>query len=187
MKTRILALSLLVFSVAGVRAQSMDILGFYGDWQGADCTVLDQTPGLIVVYVFHQTSGATSVLFNATPPACWTAILVGVVPVGDCGSRCSVPDALELLYGECLSGTVHVADLNFFGLGTTGPCCAYLPLPAAEVPSGRIEVVDCDGNIRYAIASPAIANPDASCPCEPTIPVEETTWGRVKALYSQAE
>jgi hypothetical protein len=37
----------------------------------------------------------------------------------------------------------------------------------------------------YGVGATAIVNPDLSCPCEsPPVAVEETTWGRVKALYS---
>jgi hypothetical protein len=53
-----------------------------------------------------------------------------------------------------------------------------------HVPSGLIEAWDCDGNTLYPGGSFGVFNANSSCPCG-VVPVEDMTWGKVKALFSE--
>jgi hypothetical protein len=87
-------------------------------------------------------------------------------------------------YGSCLTGSIFVMMINYFVQGTSEACCVYpvLPYPNA-VPGGAILVQDCDYNLVFGVGLAATVNGNSSCPCGYPVPVEETTWGGVKALY----
>ena len=87
--------------------------------------------------------------------------------------------------------------------GVTPNCCCWDVTPDPSVPSGRIEMADCDFNLVYGTAGRAIINSTLDCQCwacaSPAcleafyaqttgcllpVPAEESTWGRVKQLYS---
>ncbi|MCK4776515.1 MAG: hypothetical protein KAT30_17080, partial [Candidatus Krumholzibacteria bacterium] len=74
--------------------------------------------------------------------------------------------------------------IDYFAQGLSPPC-SYIQVvadPLAYDPPG-IQVADCafPPNVVNATGGDVVVNPDASCMCN--IPVEETTWGKVKALY----
>jgi hypothetical protein len=54
------------------------------------------------------------------------------------------------------------------------------------VPSGTIEVVDCNSALLTDVVglSGRINGNPTDCECDPTVGTEESTWGKVKALYT---
>ncbi|UCH84194.1 MAG: hypothetical protein JSW50_00455, partial [Candidatus Latescibacterota bacterium] len=89
-------------------------------------------------------------------------------------------------YGTCLESPVHPLTINYFVQSPpTESCCYYPVLPDPHVPSGEIEVVDCNNELVYAEGGVAVLYPTSNCLCEGgVVAVEESTWGRVKALYA---
>ncbi len=63
-------------------------------------------------------------------------------------------------------------------------CCGWYVDADPHVPSELIEAWDCDGNTMYPKGSPGLFNANSSRPCG-AVPTEDTTWGRVKALYAE--
>jgi hypothetical protein len=87
-------------------------------------------------------------------------------------------------YGACLASPIHVMLINYFAQGTSQTCCEYPVLPDPNVPSGQIEVVDCTQNLIFGSGATAVVNSDMTCPCGGLLKVEESTWGRIKAMYA---
>jgi hypothetical protein len=124
--------------------------------------------------------GTTGVRFSAPKPACYDAIWLSdtnVFPIVIGNSQTGV----SVSFGACLSYPIHVMTMNFSAQGTTRPCCYYWVRPDPAASSGRIEGSDCDAEVVYLTGGATIINRlPGGCP----VPVEETTWGRVKSLYA---
>ena len=171
----------LVFASSMAFAQAGSI-GIFGDAAGTDCNLADVVPGLTPYYIVHVNAVATASQFSAPTPACYLGTYLSdgaVFPVTIGNSQTGV----AIGYGLCQAGNVHVLTINFFTNGLTGPCCYYPILPDPVVTSGKIEVVDCNNNLLFASGGEGIVNADGSCQCD--VPVEDSTWGQVKALYSE--
>ena len=84
---------------------------------------------------------------------------------------------IEIGYGACLIPDAGlILQIQYLGIGTSEPCSFLRVVPHPAAPSGEIEVVLCVG------MGPASAvGKDLLVNC--TVPVQETTWGRIKSLY----
>jgi hypothetical protein len=164
--------------------QGAGVIGLYADPTGSNCNII-YGPSFVQVFVVHtHTSGATASQFAAPKPACWTNAIwfsdVGLWPISIGNSQAGV----SIGYGACHTSAIHLLTINYFA--TTPPtqsCCPYPVIAHPLEPSGEIVVVDCDDNLLAAKGAAAIIYPDASCLCESVVRVEETTWGRLKAMY----
>ena len=164
-----------------------DTIGLYADPSGMNCNII-ASAGVVNVYVVHVTSGATASEFRAPKPACWN----GATWIGDqdpfggvcigCGDS---QTGRSRAYGMCLAGAVHILTISYFVPAPGEPCCLYPVLPHPGSPGGEVEIVDCEFTLRIATALTATVNGGAACPCGYPVPVEETTWGRMKALYTE--
>jgi len=160
-------------------------MGIYMDVAGTNCNIVYQSAGLLTVYVVHRDfDNAAAAQFSAPKPDCWAGATylsdtdIFPVTIGNSQTGKSVG------YGSCRTPPVHVTSINYFVQITEGPaCCPYPVLPDPQSPSGEIDIVDCTNSTVYATGLVARIKPDGSCPCG-TVPTEETTWGRVKAMYS---
>ncbi|MFQ5511089.1 MAG: hypothetical protein ACE5EO_04505, partial [Candidatus Krumholzibacteriia bacterium] len=164
------------------------VIGLFADPAGADCNLQDAAPGLLPVYVVHTlTPGATASQFAAPIPACWTGAVylsdTGVWPIAIGNSQTGV----AIGYGTCLASPIHILTINYFVQGGGALCCPYDVLPDPRAPSGQIEVVDCSNLLGIGTGREAVINPSGGCLCGTALPVEETTWGRVKAIYYGAD
>jgi hypothetical protein len=121
----------------------------------------------------------------AAPPACFEGIWLSDTWVWQ-STNGNSQSGVTVIYALCFGAPIqiHVLTINYFGYGTTPPCCVYRPTAHPHAPSGQIEVYDCDYNLLFGTAGCAVINPDASCPCWAT-PTEQSTWGKVKALYAE--
>ena len=159
-------------------------IGVFGDAGGTDCNIIDAAPGLLSVYVVHvNVPGATASQFYAPTPAC----MVGATYLSD-GAPFAVTigssqTGVAIGYGACYTGPIHVLTINYFGGGASMACCYFEFLPDPLVPSGQIEVVDCIEGLLFATGGIGIVNADASCQCN--VPTQDTTWGKVKSLFSE--
>jgi len=158
-------------------------VALFADPYGADCNLWDVVPALVNVYVVHiWHGGATTVQFSAPNPPCSQMTYLSdtqVMPMTLGNSQTGV----SIGYGGCRPAPTHVLTINYFSMALTGPCCRYPVLPDPTVASGQIEVSDCMYILNYATGGRAIINSDQTCPCNYPVPVEETTWGQIKALY----
>jgi hypothetical protein len=169
----------------GVKAGGGGSFGLYVDVQGTNCNIVDTEPGLLSIALVHTTpDGATASRFAAPIPACmtgavWISDTAAYEVIGNSQTGVVVP------YGSCQTGRAHILTINMIVEGTSETCCYYPVLPDPNVGSGRIEVLDCSETIVFGIGEFSVVNGDISCPCGGPVPVEETTWGSVKALYRE--
>jgi hypothetical protein len=170
-----------LFAASMVFAQQGSI-GIFSDMAGTNCNLRDVAPaGLTEYYVVQiNTVGSSACAFAAPKPTCLMATYLSdgnVFPLslGDSQTLKSVG------YGECLVGSIHVLTLKYFTMGMTQPCCPYL-ITAGISPSGQIETVDCGGGLNFVTGGQGIVNSNPTCICT-VVPVKDTTWGGVKALY----
>jgi len=179
---RVIVTCFLVLAFAQVASHG-DTIGLFNDPAGLSCNLTD-TYGLKNVYVVHfSPGGASASEFSVPKPACWTnAIYLSIsVPweyYGDPQTGMVMP------YGTCRTGTTLVITVNFFMQGTSPACCLY-PLLGSALAGGQVRSVDCSNQPLPAVGLVATINGDATCPCGNPVSVEDTTWGRVKALYSE--
>lgn len=181
---RMLFVTLVLVATASLAFAQPGFLGMFGDQQGTDCNLWDVMPGLCTYYVVHVgTPGATASQFSAPQPGCHLAIYLSdtqMFPVTIGNSQ----NGVAIGYGACLGSPILVLMVNYFCQGLTPPCCTYRVLPDPNNPTGQIDVVDCNGSLLAAAGLCAVINPTSDCPCWAT-PTKESTWGKVKSLYSE--
>ena len=140
------------------------------------------------VYVVHTNTSAAVYCRWAikSPPG-----LIHIATVAGTGNllRGDAVTGVEVTYGMCKVGPIYVAMVTYSG--SPNPCdiISVQGDPSANPPG--IYMMDCTLPIpiqhQILTCRAAIFN-DGTCPCEwPTMPpcveAEETTWGKVKALY----
>jgi len=182
MKKALLLTLVLMVSASMAFAQGGSV-GIFADAGGTDCNLADVLPGLTPYYVVHvYHAGATASQFSAPIPTCMVAAIwlsdtaVFGVTIGNSQTGVAIG------YGTCQVAPTHVLTINYFVQGLTPACCRYPVLPDPNVPSGKIEVTDCGFNPLFATGGMGIINPDGTCNCN--VPTEDTTWGKVKSLYT---
>jgi len=175
-----LAIAVLLPSAAFAQVGTVAL---FADPAGIDCNVWD-IPGILniyVVYIWH--GGAAGVEFSAPQPACAIGLVwlsdIPVFPVTIGNSQMGV----AIGFGACYAAPTHVLTIQYFAQGITPPCCRYEVRPDPGVPSGQIEAYNCVPELVYPTPGRAFINPDPSCMCNSPVPVEETSWGQIKALY----
>jgi hypothetical protein len=187
MRTRGVGVALvLILLVAG--SARADTIGLYADIAGTNCNIELQS-NLTYVHVVHVTNGSTGCAFMAPRPEC----LTGAIWVTD---QCVLPPpacccgdsqaGMTWDYGFCQSGTLEIARIVYRRGPLQNPCCVYPVLPHPNSPGGQPLVVDCNSNsVPATVLVATVMGDPVACPCGYPVPVEETTWGRVKALYTQ--
>jgi hypothetical protein len=173
----------LIWLVAGL-AHS-DTIGLYAEASGTSCNIAETFP-LTYVYVVHVTDGAAASEFSAPKPVCWT----GATWVGD---QCAFfpcfdgPSQTGMMigYGSCKVGAIHILTIVYSVQGPSPSCCLYPLLRDPRYAWETPVVVDCKENLVSAVGLVTTINGNATCPCGYPVPVEETTWGSVKALYGE--
>lgn len=165
-------------------AQTPGSIGLYADPTGTDCNLYDLMPQVIQFHVVHvNTTGAQASRFKAPVPTCmngaiWLSDETGwPIKIG------LVPDGTIVGYGGCITGPIHVMTINIFGQGLSSSCCYYPILPDPSGLTGYVEVEGCDDVWRPATGGEGIVNPTPECMCD--VPSDETTWSRVKSLYTR--
>jgi hypothetical protein len=154
-------------------------IGIFADNAGTDCNLVD-SGSLIVVYVLHvHTDGATASQFRIDISGTgwtwlgdnWGYTVIGNSMVG-----------VSYGYGTCMSGPIHLGSVNF--LGTNVAPCTHISVAADPMAlSGKIEGVDCSTPElkTFPTGGQVVVNATPECLCN--VPVQEMTWGGVKALY----
>jgi len=163
--------------------------------------LVDNAPGMVEVHVvLDQITNANSIQFGAPVPDCWTgATWLADVPtwtlfLGDTQNDASgfVTGFLGEVGGpECpgANGQIHVVKMLISVSGTGTTCCPYPIVKASadtypEIP-GPILTRNCGEQIEVHEMGRSLAyvNPDPSCDCMLAVPVQQETWGGIKALY----
>jgi hypothetical protein len=182
---RLLAV-LMVLCVVRVAHGQTEKIALYADAWGSDCSITDTAPGVVEVHMIHVGSvGSTGASFRAPMPACW----MGAVWLGDVISPpfliigTTQGNFIDVAYRTCVVSPIYIGKINFYGVGTGDPCCEYPVLPS-YFPT--VIAVDCTPLFGPEVpigGGSVTINENSNCPCNPPLATEETTWGRVKALY----
>ena len=177
---RVLLICLCITACASMAYGQAGSIGVFSNQDGTNCNIVD-APGYVYVYILHlNTTGALASEFKLIRPAGWTYQF---------GSRdldflqIGFPDGADGVaysYITCQLGSFWLETLIYMADGSSPTCSNTVYI--TNVPSKTdIEVIDC-ADVRHNVAGgAAIVNGDGSCPCD--VPVEETTWGKVKSLY----
>ncbi|MCK4773632.1 MAG: hypothetical protein KAT30_02560 [Candidatus Krumholzibacteria bacterium] len=187
MKRSLLTAFCLVLGASMAIAQpDVGTIDVFSDPGLADCNFTDSGPVLITVYVAATNSadGTSAAQWKMVIPSTWTFFgQVSPYPtvVGN------VLEGISIGYGQCLSGDAFlILTVNMLGDGLSPTCSHISIVPDPDAPSGQIEIVDCQLPLPEKWLSDAagqgVVNGDGSCPCN--VPVQDTTWGGIKALYN---
>jgi len=136
------------------------------------------------VYVVHQnTPGATGCRFKLKPSGSafgWT-YMSETSPYTVTGNTRT---GITVDYGACLASDILITTILYLKNAGSGYCTTLTPVADPAAASGAIEVYDCNGNVLAGTGQPLLINPRDNCSvwCN-VLPVDDTTWGRVKALY----
>lgn len=204
MKSAVILLSLLaVLAMSGPAfgQGGLDALMLYIDAGYSVCNYVDATPGLLQVYVVHDfTSGATASQFAVEECGLFSMQYLSWSCPHDVSLGSDARTGVAVVYdGGCQAGPVLVGTISYFTSGNA-PSCAFLRVTADPgAVSGLIEGVDCSFRPTVPSAGVLTINGDGSCacgelvrpsgpgvdppPCHLTVPVEKTSWGKVKSLY----
>jgi hypothetical protein len=183
-------------AVTCVFSQS-NVIEVSGDEFGGVCYLgNDSGPGLRTVYVRQSPNfGATASRFRLALSPGATMTYISEVP--SFSSLGNTQDGITLCYGSCVDdfGFLLVA-VTFQSFANDQNCSQVMILPHPS--SESIEVINCLGQPEIAYGKNLfILAPGGICGCPVAhlvpgtpqvfgcapVPVEETTWGRVKALY----
>jgi hypothetical protein len=176
------ALCLVLCAGTAIAQPNLGSIDVFSDPVYASCDFTDDG-GLITVYVLVTNSidGTTAAQWMMNIPSAWS-LLGQTSPfqtvIGDPLS------GIAVAYGQCLTGDFLILTINFLGDGGSPPCSFISIVPDPTAPSGQIEIVDCRADPEkwpFALLGQGIVNDDGTCGC--TTPIQESTWGRVKALY----
>ena len=170
------------------RSFTQNFVATYAEPGGVDCDVVDEAPGLLNVYLVYRGKPIAEVSCAAPRPAC----MIGATYLSDSvpwrEAEGSTQSGLRVFFDGCFSQTIHVATLNFFGMGMSATCCEY---PVVEGGFGY-DAVDCEG-VRFDLSIWCNEiNVDSSCGCilgdtglcRTPVPVNQASWGHVKSLYA---
>jgi hypothetical protein len=174
MKRSVLIVLALMLVASLANAESIMV---FSDVGASDCNWTDAAPALQAVYIFHMYSaGATVSQWKLNAPATWSHLgEVADFPlvIGTSVVDCSVS------YGSCMQGNFKLMTVNFFGSGLEGACTLFGIGPAPD--KAGVQVIDCADGRTFPPGGSGIVNSDGTCDCN--VPVQETTWGGIKALY----
>jgi hypothetical protein len=173
---RLILVYLLVLPAAAF-AQAPGSIAVFADAGGSDCNVVDEG-SLVTLYFFHlATDGATASgwMLDISETG-WTFLSQNI----GWGMFCCVHTGQSIGYGSCETGAIYLGNANFLG-SNVAPCTYISIVPDPSAPTGKIEAIDCSETKVFPTGGQAVVNATPDCLCN--VPVQETTWGGVKALY----
>ncbi len=182
MKKALLLTLVLMLGASMAFAQAGSI-GIFADPAATNCNLVAMAQGLGAYYIVHvNTPGAVGCEYSAPKPACMTLASylsdTNVFPVSIGNSQTGI----SVGYGVCKVSPILVQTISYFILGPNPTCCRYYVLPHPI--NGGPNVVDCADNLLIATGGQGIVNSVVG-QCECNVPVQDTTWGSVKALYTE--
>lgn len=182
MRRTLLIVSVLMLVASMVSAQPGTIL-LTSDPAYTSCELTDGA-GLVNLYVFHiNTNGSTGSQFKIEASA---GMLMTYLAESTTYLKIGVSHSgVAVAYQACYTGPLQILSIQYLASGLSTACATFtvVPDPTATVPG--LYVTDCADppNLLTGLSSTAVVNNDGSCPCPPIVPVEETSWGQIKAIY----
>jgi len=182
MKRILLFTCVLVYS-ATMALAGPGTIGIFADPAGMNCNLPDPGPQLTMYYIVHVgTTGAAGVTYSAPKPTCSTAMWLSDANKFSYTVGSSHYGVTVYYDTACRVGSIHVQTIVYITDGLTPNCCNYPVLPNPM--EGRLAAVTCDFETWVPITGGiGIVNAGPTCNCD--VPLDETTWGNVKALYAE--
>jgi hypothetical protein len=153
-------------------------LSIYSDVALTDCTLSDTSPNIVNVYVAENSFyGAIGFRVSIGASPGFTGVWLGETsPFQKLGTS---PTDLSVVFGSCRTGSFLVLTMSYQLFGTS--TCSNLAVAAASgllapVCLDCFDEAPCVGNVSLHVNCTGLFD------CNP-VPVEPSTWGRVKALY----
>jgi hypothetical protein len=189
-------LAILLLSASTVLAQTSGTIGISFAEITLDGCERTDTPGPQTVFVVHSPPlGATASRFRIQNGPGATLTYVSEVhrfsqTVGN------TQTGITICYdGACLIGPELLVTITYMGYGTSGNCSELQVVPHPEAET--VEAIGCAFEPVRTYVSNFRLNVGSGCGCGDThlfagtarafgcspLPVEESTWGRIKALY----
>ena len=181
------ALCVVTLAASPVPAQESHIR-IFADTDGRDCHPVDLLPNVFQIHVVQiLTQGSQSAEFTVSTGGGFDGVFLG--------ETLSLPDAIQvgnagtgtaIALGVCVSGPVHFLTMNYFCQGQSAPCSFFEVTEYVRDNYRGLNYVNCDFVKIPASGGKTFVNGGPDCPCDiPGVvtPVEETTWGLVKAMY----
>jgi hypothetical protein len=200
-RTLLVALAILCVGALAAGAQSYK-LEFSGNTSVSSCELASGGVGVSSVHVILTGSGGvTALLFGAQIPACWAGttwirdnLALPVIypssqedPAGDFWlaiGDTQDPLGLSIAFRECKELPLYIGTIEFMG-AAPAPCCEFAVThpPYWTSFSTPAQVVDCSFNEHDTAGGSVKVSSGPTCPCQHALATEQSTWGRVKALY----
>lgn len=185
-----LLLTVAIVCVASIAFAQPGYLGVYSDPGGTNCTGLDLPNGFLPLYVIHQATagaGALQAGVQASFPA-------GLIHLGETSPYATTIGSMwvhdeglggSVAFGACVGSPNLVKTINVLTLGFSPPCSSICAVVDPSALTGTIEIVDCGNNKLVGAGACMWINTNGTCNvCVPPVPTEESSWGRLKALYN---
>jgi hypothetical protein len=191
----LLVVFLLLFTATSAMAQP-GWIGVFADAGGTSGDIQDTVPGLLTVYIVHvNTPGATACQFSMPHPWCFGATYLSEAPTPPYIAIGNSQTGVAIAYGGCIPGPNHVLTIQYFGQGDTPSCCCLYVEPDPTATPPGIYVTDCSDPPLLLEAHGGITAINSNSGCtdwylpdgciNDPVPVEDTSWGAIKAIYSK--
>ncbi len=155
-------------------------VSLYTDSLFTSSTAIDSSATTLAVHVVHDnltrddthsaiqfqtimSPGFTGVWTHETSPH---PTVVGASPTG-----------VSIGYGDCLVGPTYLMTIYFSLSGSSETNSFIEVVPHPNEPTNKIVTVPCVGYLNYCDGGRITVNS--------TVPIAESTWGRVKAMFAQ--
>jgi hypothetical protein len=182
---KILLLTMAVICVSSLAygQTQMGSIDIFADAAHTSCNITVPDADLFQVFVYHTNviTGSTASAWSIDHPATFTnvgEVSPFTLKVGNSDT------GVSFSYEQCKTGTFLLLTVSYFGIAPTATCGLMTIIGDPNSTTGGVEIVDCapfPGRTSWEQAGQARLNPDVTCMC--SVPVEETTWGGIKALY----
>ena len=190
-KVLILALGVMMIASLSYAVDGQPFIGVFVDQGATDCTLDVLAPNLYSVYLVQ--TGQSGISCSAMIVDSGIGIALAGVDVMTPLSIGNAFTGIEFSYGVCDPDGIVLAKINYtwFGSPAITPCSS---LEVVDHPmAGGILVADCtlpspvlhvaQGGLLTVNGDPGIC-PDRCAWQEPNA-VEQTSWGQIKALYTE--
>jgi len=200
MSVRIIVSSLIIAVIIAATARAdHGSIGVWADQSATNCAISDMATGTQTLYVvMTQTSGWVAARFRVEHSSGMNMTLISESYTG--ATTGDVLSGITVCNVACLPAPTLIATLEYLKDGTSADCSTITigAYPGSIDP----EVVNCGRVFRYVETHTATVNGNAiNCPSPtcgyelrfgtspswdfcPAVPIEETTWGRIKALFN---
>jgi hypothetical protein len=168
-------------SPATAQQPGSDQINIYSDAAFRSKDALDVAPGTLTFFVVHERPlplDGISAAFKIAPSVGFTGVwLSETSPFLVMGTS---PNGIRIAYGGCEDLPVLILEVSYTVFGTSEDCSNLTVIAHPEEDQRGPLIVDCNFDFIIASGGRLIINPTPQCP---PVPVESSTWGKLKALY----